>query len=159
MHVTWCSSLLSQSFFKGGIVMASVHSFVRPSVCMLCSILLNHWMKSNQLWCAKFSYGWVVQQRFFGAIPLGPKGSKVNYHIWKVNFKDFYTKLCLFSKIKEWDFHYVTWVVLQGWDLGLLGVNFFSKHGHVAYQIEGDDEQNGIQVKFSPYGQTCDLEV
>ena len=36
---------------------------------------------------------------------------------------------------------------------------FFSKHGRVAYQIEGDDEQNGIQVKFSPYGQTCDLEV
>ena len=45
------------------------------------------------------------------------------------------------------------------WDLGLLGVNFFSKHGRVAYQIEGDDEQKGIQVKFSPYGQTCDLEV
>ena len=43
----------------------------------------------------------------------------------------------------------------RGWDLGLLGVNFFSKHGRVAYQIEGD----GIQVKFSPYGQTCDLEV
>ena len=36
---------------------------------------------------------------------------------------------------------------------------FFSKHGCVAYQIEGDDEQNGIQVKFSPYAQTCDLEV
>ena len=56
-------------------------------------------------------------------------------------------------------FHYVAWVVLQVWDLGLLGVNFFSKHGCVAYQIEGDDEQNWIQVKFSPYGQTCDLEV
>ena len=40
-----------------------------------------------------------------------------------------------------------------------LGVNFFPKHGRVAYQIEGDDEQNGIQVKFSPYGQTCDREV
>ena len=43
--------------------------------------------------------------------------------------------------------------------MGLLGVNFFSKHDRVAYQFEGDDEQNGIQVKFSPYGQTCDLEV
>ena len=51
-------------------------------------------------------------------------------------------------------------VVLQGWDLGLLGVIiFFPKHGRVAYQIEGDDEQNGIQVKFSLYGQTCDREV
>ena len=26
----------------------------------------------------------------------------------------------------------------------------FFKHGHVAYQIDGDDEQNGKQVKFSP---------
>ena len=45
---------------------------------------------------------------------------------------------------------------------GCLGSNIqicFSKHGRVAYQNEGDDEQNGIQVKFSPYGQTCDLEV
>ena len=43
---------------------------------------------------------------------------------------------------------------------GCLGQNFiFSKHGHVAYQIEGDCEQNGIQVKCSPYGQPCDLEM
>ena len=27
--------------------------------------------------------------------------------------------------------------------------NFFFKHGHVAYQIDGDDEQNKMQVKFS----------
>ena len=44
---------------------------------------------------------------------------------------------------------------------GCLGSKFlfFSKHGRIAYQIEGDDEQNGIQVKCSPYGQTCGLEV
>ena len=50
----------------------------------------------------------------------------------------------------------------SGWDLGLLGGQnfyFFSKHGRVAYQTEGDGEQNMIQVKCSPYGQTCDLEV
>ena len=29
------------------------------------------------------------------------------------------------------------------------GVHFFFKHGHVAYQIDGDDEQNKMQVKFS----------
>ena len=28
------------------------------------------------------------------------------------------------------------------------GVNFFFKHGHVVYQINGDDEQNRIQVKI-----------
>ena len=43
--------------------------------------------------------------------------------------------------------------------LGVARGQFFSKHGRVAYQIEGDDEQNAIQVKFSPYAQTCDLEV
>ena len=32
--------------------------------------------------------------------------------------------------------------------VGAQGVNFF-KHGHVAYQINGDDEQNRMQVKFS----------
>ena len=26
---------------------------------------------------------------------------------------------------------------------------FFFKHGHVVYQIDGDDEQNRMQVKFS----------
>ena len=36
---------------------------------------------------------------------------------------------------------------------------FFFKHGHVAYQIDGDDEQNRMQVKFSSYGQTGDLGV
>ena len=33
------------------------------------------------------------------------------------------------------------------------------KHGHVAYQMDGDDEQNIIQVKFSSYDQTGDLGV
>ena len=29
-------------------------------------------------------------------------------------------------------------------------VNFFFKHGHVAYQINDDDGQNRMQVKFHP---------
>ena len=33
----------------------------------------------------------------------------------------------------------------------------FYKHGHVAYQIDGDEEQNRVQVKFSSLGQTGDL--
>ena len=41
----------------------------------------------------------------------------------------------------------------QGRDFGALGVPkgskiYFFKHGHLAYQIEGDDEQNRMQVKF-----------
>ena len=35
--------------------------------------------------------------------------------------------------------------------------NFFFKHGHVAYQIDGDDEQNKMQVQFSSWRQTGDL--
>ena len=32
---------------------------------------------------------------------------------------------------------------------GPQGVIFFFKHGHVAYQIDGDDEQNRMHIKFS----------
>ena len=41
---------------------------------------------------------------------------------------------------------------------GAQGVIFF-KHGHVAYQIDGDDEQNRMQENFSSLGQTGDLGV
>ena len=52
------------------------------------------------------------------------------------------------------DFYSVVWVMPQGWDFGALGVprgsnNFFFKHGHVAYQIDGDDEQNKMHITFS----------
>ena len=52
------------------------------------------------------------------------------------------------------DFHSVAWVVPKGSDLGVLGVprgskKFFFKHGHMAYQIDGDVKQNRMQVKFS----------
>ena len=48
----------------------------------------------------------------------------------------------------------VAWVMPQGWDLGAVGKPrgsnyFFFKHGHVAYQIDGDDKQNRMQVTFS----------
>ena len=36
---------------------------------------------------------------------------------------------------------------------------FFFKHGHVAYQIDGDDERNKMQVKFSSYGQTGEISL
>ena len=63
----------------------------------------------------------------------------------------------MFSQTKDTkhirrDFHSVAWVMPQGSDLGAgsaQGVkkkNF--KHGHVAYQIDWDDEQNRMQVKF-----------
>ena len=66
--------------------------------------------------------------------------------------------MCVVSQIKdrkhiEQNFHSVAWIMPQGSDFGALGCRgsqniFFFKHGHVAYQIDGDDEQNGMQVKF-----------
>ena len=64
------------------------------------------------------------------------------------------------SKHIRRDFHYVAWVTPQGWDFGALGVPRWSKkikHGHVAYQIDEDDELNRMRVQFLSYGQTGDL--
>ena len=52
------------------------------------------------------------------------------------------------------DFYAVAWAMPQGWDFGALGClggqkKKFFKHGHVVYQIHGDDEQNRMQVNFS----------
>ena len=50
------------------------------------------------------------------------------------------------------DFHSVARVMPQRWDFGALGVPRGAKkfkHGHVTYQIDGDDKQNRMQVKFS----------
>ena len=49
------------------------------------------------------------------------------------------------------DFNSVAWVMPKGLDLGALGVqrgskNFFFKHGHLAYQIDGDNEQNASKI-------------
>ena len=105
-----------------------------------------------------------MQQQFFFPVPWGPgEGSKgqilFNFN-YRVNFKDFlYQKMCVFSQMKDtkhirWDCQTVAWVMPQGSDLGALGVPrgskkcFFFKDGHVVNQIDGDDEQNRMQVKF-----------
>ena len=53
------------------------------------------------------------------------------------------------------DFHSVAWV-MHAPGVGLWGTGgaqgvkkIFFKHGHVAYQIDGDDKQNRMQVTFS----------
>ena len=99
------------------------------------------------------------------------RGQKVKYHlisitksISKIFIPNFVCVLTNEDKnyIRR-DFHYVAWVMPQGWDFGALGVPrwsiFFFKHGHVAYQIDKDDEQNRMQVKFSFEGQADDLGV
>ena len=77
--------LLSPRFFKksvGNIAIASVPS-VRPSVRPSRYLLLNHWTKSNQIWCVCCSHEWGVQRHiFFLAPPPGAlgRGQKVKYH-------------------------------------------------------------------------------
>ena len=54
------------------------------------------------------------------------------------------------------DLHHVGWVMPQGWDFGALGCPGGGGgqkklyYGHVAYQIDGYDEQNRMKVMFSP---------
>ena len=91
------------------------------------------------------------------------RGPNVKYHI--ISITKSISKICIpnfvfvFSQMKDTkhirrDFHSVAWVMPQGWDFGVLAVPrwskiYFFKHGHVAYQIDGDGEQNGLQVTFS----------
>ena len=73
-----------------------------PAVCPLCYLLLNHLTKLNQIWCVSYSHEWGVQRKkMFGPAPWGPgEGSKgqISFNFnYKVNFKDFYSKLCVCS--------------------------------------------------------------
>ena len=108
---------------------------------------------------------------FFGPAPWGPReGSKgqilFNFN-YKVNFKDFfYQTLCVFSQMKIQNISDGIFSLFPGscprggtlgcW--GAQGVNFFFKHGHVVYQIDGMTSRT-MQVKFSSWGQTIDLGV
>ena len=99
-------------------------------------------------------------QTYFFAPPPG-EGSKGQYlisitkSISKIFIPNF---VCVLTNEKykhiRRDFHYVAWVMPQGWDFGALGLPRWSKkvifkHGHVAYQIDEDDEQNRMQGQFS----------
>ena len=154
--------LLSPRFFKKAKGILQSPPSIRPSVFPLCYLLLNHWTKFYQIWCVSYSHEWDVQQQiFFWPRPLGPWGGVKRSNIIQSQFQRFlYQTLCVFSQMKDTkhirrDFYSVARVMPQGSDLGALGVPRGSrkkifKHGHVAYQIEGDDEQNRMQVKFSP---------
>ena len=130
---------------------------IRPAVCPLCYLLLNHWMKFNQIWCVSYSHEWGVQQQFFWPRPLG-RGRKVKYHlisitksISKIFIPNF---VCVLTNERYKT--YQTWlsfcclghapgVGLGPWWLKI----YFFQIGRVAYQMDGDDEQNRMQVKFS----------
>ena len=102
-----------------------------------------------------------MRQHSFGAVPLGPRGGfkgQLSY-LKKSISKIFILNFMFVLKNKRMRFSLCRLGRTPGVGLGIAWGHFFPKHGRVAYKIEGDDEQNGIQVKFSPYGQTCDREV
>ena len=123
---------------------------LRPSVCPSVRpsryILLNHWTKSNQIWCVSCSHEWGAQRHIFWARPLGPWGGAKRSNIIKFQlqsqFQRFFNQtLCVFSHMKDIkhirrDFHLVAWVMPQGSDLGvpwggLGGSIFFSKFNQI----------------------------
>ena len=136
----------------------------RPAVCRLCYLLLNHWTKLKQIWCVSYSHEWACNINFFlYPAPWGPgEGSKgqISWNFnYKVNFKDFYSKLCVCShkwkiqKISDEIFILSPGSCPRGGTLRYWGCpgcqKNFLEHGHVAYQIDGDDKQNRMQVTFS----------
>ena len=92
----------------------------RPS----CYLLLNHWAKSNQIYCVSCSHEWAFNGTFFWAqLPraLG-MGQKVNYHLISITksiSKILNQTLCVFSQMKDIkhikrDFHLAAMVMPQG---------------------------------------------
>ena len=108
--------------------------------------------------------GRATSNSFFFAPPPGAlgRGQKVKYHlisitksISKIFIPNF---VCALTneryKIYQTGFSFCRLGHAPGVGLcgagGAQGVkNIFFKHGHVAYQIDGDDELNRMQVKFS----------
>ena len=97
---------------------------------------------------------------FFGPAPGDlERGQKVKYHLisfTKSISKIFYTKLCVCShKWKMQNISDRTFILSPGSCLGALGVprgsKKYFKHGHVNYEIDGDDEQNrNTRKSFHP---------
>ena len=99
---------------------------------------------------------------FFWPCPLG-RGQKVKYHLISITksiskiFIPNFVCVLTYERYKT----YQTGILfcplghaLGGWDFGALGCPgckkfIFFKHGHVAYQINEDDEKNRMQVKLS----------
>ena len=100
------------------------------------------------------------RQTFSWPRPLG-RGQKVKYHlisitksISKIFIPNF---VCVLTnkRYKTYQMGFLFCPLGHALEVGLWGAggaqgskkNF--KHGHVVYQIDGDDEQNRMQVKFS----------
>ena len=102
-------------------------------------------------------------RNFFGPAPWGPgEGSigQISFNSnYIVNFSDFIPNFVCVLTNKRYKtylkgFLSVALVMPKGWEFVALGCPggqklVIFKHGHVAYQIDEDDEQTIMNVKFS----------
>ena len=85
--LTLTSDLFSSPHFfkKASGIMQSPPS-VRPSVHPSSHLLLNHWTKSNQIWCVSYM-NWAHSGTFFSPAPWGPgEGPKVQISLNIIKF-------------------------------------------------------------------------
>ena len=94
-----------------------------------------------------------MRQLFFGAIPVGPgEGSKVNYQIRKVNFKDFIPNFMFVLKNKRNGILIMSpGSYSREWDLGLLvGQFFFPKMVVWHIKLKGMVSRTGNKLNVHP---------
>ena len=102
--------------------------------------------------------------KLFLAPPPGAlgRGQKVKYHIFSITksiskiFKPNFVCVLINERYKTYQTGFSFCSLGHAPGVGLWGAGgaqgvkkFFFKHGHVVYQIDGDDEQNKMQVTFS----------
>ena len=120
-------------------------------------------MKFNQIWCVSYLHEWGVQPQFFFAPPSGAlgRGQKVKYliSIKKSISKTFIPNfVCVLTneRYKTYQTGLLFYHLGHAPGVGLRGAGgaqevkkIIFKNGHFVYQIDGDDELNRMQVKFS----------
>ena len=96
--------------------------FFRP----LCYLILNHWTKSNQIWCLSYSHDLGLQQQ--NRFCLAPWGTGEWSSEWSkrqislnfnntVNFIFLYQSLRVFLQHIKQDFCFDAWVIPKRWDV------------------------------------------
>ena len=130
--------LLSPQFFlkksDGDIAIP----YVRPSR----YLLLNHWMKSNQIWCVCCSMNGVCNGTFFIWSPLGPGGGAKRSNIIKYHFISITKSI---SKIFKPNF--VCQLTNEIYETYQTGFSF-GRLGHAPGVGLGDTEEVGVRFFF-----------
>ena len=139
------------TLFKGGIVIASARLSIRPSVCYAISSLTIG--RNSTKFGVRVTHMSGVCNSTFWPSPWGPGRVQRSTNIFEKSISMIFISnfLCVLTNKRYGIFIMSPRSYRRGGTWGCLGVKilFFSEHGHVAYQTEGDGEQNGIQVKCS----------